>query len=67
MKLNNPRAIAALHKFILDSKVYKLAEDYYLVNKQSLLSNLERMVRIAIILVMQKKKLHGTQNYSKNL
>ncbi|KAJ7386060.1 Orexin receptor type 2 [Desmophyllum pertusum] len=30
VKLNNPRAIAALHKFILDSKVYKLAEDYYL-------------------------------------
>lgn len=29
VKLTNPRAIAALRKFILDSKVYKLAEDYY--------------------------------------
>ncbi|XP_068761142.1 uncharacterized protein [Montipora capricornis] len=29
VNLTNPRAIAALRKFILDSKVYKLAEDYY--------------------------------------
>lgn len=30
-KLTNARAVAAnLHKFILESKVYKLAEDYYL-------------------------------------
>ena len=30
-KLTNARAVAALHKLILESKVYKLAEDYYLV------------------------------------
>lgn len=30
-KLTNARAVAALHKFILESKVYKLVEDYYLV------------------------------------
>ena len=29
VKLTNPRAKAALRKFILDSKVYKLAKDYY--------------------------------------
>jgi len=29
VQLTNPRAIAALQRFILDSKVYKLAEDYY--------------------------------------
>ena len=35
VKLTNARAIAALHKFILESKMYKFAEDYYLVSYQT--------------------------------
>jgi len=29
VNLTNQRAVAALRKFIVESKVYKLAEDYY--------------------------------------
>ena len=44
VKLTNERAISALHKFILQSNVYKLAEDYYLVNTQSFLKKFEKVV-----------------------
>ena len=43
VRLTNPRAIAALHKFILQSNMYKLAKDYYLVNPKSFLPKLERV------------------------
>lgn len=49
VKLTNSRAIAALHKFILESKVYKLAEDYYLVI-QHFVTYEERVVRMVFSL-----------------
>ncbi|KAJ7308512.1 Orexin receptor type 2 [Desmophyllum pertusum] len=53
VKLNNPRGIAALHKFILDSKVYKLAEDYYLCRDTYWVESFNN-----VILIYCPKRIH---------